>query len=68
VSHQCPADGCDKAVGDQMLMCANDWRRVPGPVKKAVWKAWDKGAGAGTRAHRAALAAAIRAVNRQPRP
>lgn len=62
-THECPADGCNRRVAPGMLMCPADWRRVPGPVRRALWRAWDDGAGAGTPAHHAAMAAAIRSVN-----
>lgn len=63
MSHECPANGCDRTVGDSVLMCPGDWRRVPKPIQNAVYRAWKDGRGAGSPAHRAAMAAAIRAVN-----
>lgn len=66
MSHECPANGCDRTVDAGKLMCAEDWRRVPKPLQKAVYSAWDKGRGALSPAHRAAMKAAIRAVNGEP--
>jgi hypothetical protein len=47
-----------------MLMCPQHWHQVPKPIRAAVWRAWRRGAGAGTPAHRAAMTAAIAAVGR----
>jgi hypothetical protein len=46
-----------------MLMCRTDWYRVPGALRDAVWAAWDRGRGAGSTEHTAAITAAISAVN-----
>jgi len=64
-THQCPARGCARPVPPGMLMCPADWRRVPKPLQRAVWAAWDDGRGQGTPAHRAACRAAIAAADRQ---
>ncbi len=63
MSHECPRDGCTALVDTGKLMCAEDWRQVPAPLQRAVYRTWDKGRGAGSLAHRAAMKAAIRAVN-----
>lgn len=47
-----------------MLMCRPDWCLVPKPLQDAVYRTWDRGAGAGTAAHEAAIDAAIQAVSR----
>jgi hypothetical protein len=44
-------------------MCRPHWYMVPAPLRSAVWNAWAGGIGAGTAAHRAAITAAIEAVN-----
>jgi hypothetical protein len=63
MSHACPAPGCKRdGLDDKYLMCAADWRRVPAPLRKAVWAAYDNGAGVGSPALRAAQLAAIRAL------
>jgi hypothetical protein len=65
MSHRCPRNGCPVTdVPDAKLLCPNDWYRVPKPLRRAVWIAWHRGAGAGSPAHRAAMRAAIAAVNR----
>jgi len=64
VTHQCPGPGCPAEVDSSMLMCQACWYQVPKPIRAAVWRTWRRGAGAGTPAHRAAMTAAIAAVNR----
>jgi hypothetical protein len=68
VSHKCPRNGCTRAVEPGKLMCRDDWALVPEPLQKAVYRAWGHGKGRGSAAHRAAILAAIRAVNREPEP
>ena len=63
-THRCPGPLCEAEVDSSMLMCPRHWYQVPAPVRVAVWRAWRRGAGAGTPAHRAAMAAAIAAVSR----
>ena len=63
VNHECPADGCDRDVSADMLMCRGHWYMVPKPLRNAVWNAWRGGAGAGSAQHTAAINAAIRSVN-----
>ena len=62
-AHDCPARGCPQRVAPHMLMCRPHWFMVPKPLQRAVWTAWDGGAGAGTPEHTAAIRAAVRAVN-----
>lgn len=64
MNHECPADGCTRAVSGSMLMCRTHWYAVPKPLRSAVWAAWADGAGQGTLAHCQAIRAAIEAVNR----
>ena len=63
VAHDCPARGCTARVALHMLMCRPHWFMVPLAQRRAVWAAWDGGAGAGTPEHRDAMLAAVRAVN-----
>jgi hypothetical protein len=63
LTHECPAVSCDRDVSVDMLMCRAHWFMVPPPLRRAVWTAWQDGAGAGTPAHTAAITAAISAVN-----
>lgn len=62
MAHQCPAPACTEQVDDDRLMCSRDWYQVPAALRKAVWTAWKGGDGAGTPAHAAAVAAAIRSL------
>jgi hypothetical protein len=64
LTHECPAGLCTEQVDPDMLMCPRHWYQVPKPLRRAVWTAWHRGAGAGSPAHRAAMRAAIAAVNR----
>ena len=64
MTHTCPGPRCAAEVDSAKLMCPAHWRQVPEPVRRAVWIAWNRGAGAGTRAHTAAIRLAIAAVNR----
>jgi hypothetical protein len=61
LTHECPASLCTEQVDPDMLMCPRHWYQVAAPLRRAVWIAWRRGAGA---AHRAAIRAAIAAVNR----
>ena len=67
-THECPVPVCTEQVDPDMLMCPGHWWQVPGPIRRAVWIAWRRGAGAGTPAHRAAIRLAIAAVNRDVVP
>ena len=62
-THKCPRSGCDRQVPQHMLMCRNDWYRVPKSLRDAVWDAY-YGPGVGSPEHRDAITAAIEAVNR----
>ena len=62
VTHECPAPVCTEQVDLDMLMCPRHWYQIPKPLRRAVWIAWNRGAGASTPAHRAAMKAAIAAV------
>ena len=66
--HTCPGFRCTAEVDSSQLMCPACWRLVPAPVRRAVWVAWRRGAGAGSSAHRAAIRLAIAAVNRDVVP
>ena len=64
MTHLCPARTCPREVPDHLLMCGIHWRLVPPPAARAVYAAYDHGAGIGTPELIAAQAAAIRIVNR----
>lgn len=57
--HKCPGPGCHQEIPYEMLACPRHWYQVPKPLRTAVWRTWDNGAGAGTDAHTAAITAAI---------
>lgn len=57
--HECPGPECGKLVPDEMLACPRHWYQVPKPMRDAVYKAWNRGAGAGSAAHYNAMLAAI---------
>jgi hypothetical protein len=62
MTHECPAPLCTEQIDPDMLMCPRHWYQVARPLRRAVWIAWRSGAG--SLAHRAAMRAAIAAVNR----
>jgi hypothetical protein len=62
-SHECPAAGCTRNVGQHMLMCRPHWFMVPKPLRDDAWGAWAGGMGAGSPEHHDAIMAAIEAVN-----
>ncbi len=64
MTHECPGPGRAKEVDSSMLMYPACWCQVPKPIRAAVWRAWRRGAGARTPAHRAAMSAAITVVSR----
>jgi hypothetical protein len=64
VTHECPAPACTERADPDKLMCPGHWAQVPKPFRRAVWIAWNRGAGAGNPAHVAAARAAIAAVSR----
>lgn len=68
MTHECPGPGCAKEVDSSMLMCPGCWYQVPKPVRRAVHIAWNLSAGAGTRAHQAAIRLAVAAVRREVIP
>jgi hypothetical protein len=59
--HTCPACGSEQ-VPPGKLLCWSDWRRVPAPLQRALYAAYDSGKGAGTPAHLEAMTACIKAA------
>ena len=49
-------------------MCATHWQLVPARLNRKLGQAWRGGRGAGTRAHRAAAQACIRAARSSSQP
>lgn len=62
MNHRCPGPGCVAQVPPEMLMCRRHWYQVARPLRNAVWRAWQSGAGAGTAEHAAACMAAIKSI------
>lgn len=63
----CDVPGCPRLVAWERLLCLPHWRRVPGPLQRAVWRAWATrqalpGDAAAIAAHVEAKRAAIAAV------
>lgn len=61
-SHECPRNGCTRSVPQRMLMCRNDWFKVPKHLRDAVWDAY-YGPGPGSSEHNQAIHDAIQSVN-----
>lgn len=59
VKHECPRNGCRRMVGQDSLACPQDWDLVPKKTRDAIWRAWDKGRGAGSPEHVVLIASAI---------
>lgn len=66
MSHPCPAPGCPVAdVPQDQFACRGHWYSLPKAMQRAIWTAWDKGRGAGSAEHRAAIAGAARYLERR---
>jgi hypothetical protein len=63
MSHQCPATGCKRNLPDHLLMCKPHWFQVPHHLRRAVWSAYQDGAGVGTLELLQAQTLAIEAVD-----
>jgi hypothetical protein len=59
-THYCPIPGCKRKICRPLLMCRDHWYQVPLDVRRAVWRLYDRAPGSD--AHRAAVSAAIAAV------
>lgn len=60
MNHHCPGPRCTRDdIPAGKLACAGHWYQVPEAVRKAVWRAWRGGDGAGTAEHTAAMTAAV---------
>lgn len=64
-SHVCPVGPCTRMVLDHQLMCSEHWRLVPPDVGRHLYRAWGRGAGAGTAAHETAMRECIREVHQR---
>ena len=68
MTHKCPGPGCAEEVDPSQLLCPRCWYQVPKPIRRAVHIAWNRGAGAGAPAHRAAVRLAVAAIRREVIP
>jgi hypothetical protein len=59
IQHECPRNGCRRMVSQDQLACSSDWFLVPAKTRTAIWRAWDKGRGAGSPEHVVLIASAI---------
>jgi hypothetical protein len=67
MAHKCPAPGHTETIeNDDLLMCSAAWYRVPKPLRNAVWRAYKRGAGVGSKSLLAAQKAAIASLERSP--
>ena len=67
-THRCPIGDCRERVERERLMCPLHWRLVPCALKRAVYRAWQDGAGAGSREHQTAIRACIDTVTASCQP
>lgn len=58
-THRCPVGDCPAGVHPGQLMCPRHWRLVSSPLKRALYRAWQGGAGAGSAEHQQAMRACI---------
>lgn len=63
--HRCPVNGCTEDVPGHLLMCGAHWRLVLPSLKRALYRAWDRGIGRGSGAHHRAMQQCIEYVNQQ---
>jgi hypothetical protein len=63
MTHICPARRCGVELPDHLLMCAPHWRLVTPVYQRAVYLAYNHGAGVGTLGLYHAQVAAIRCAN-----
>lgn len=38
--HPCPAPGCGERVDNAGFACRADWRRLPPPIRAAIWRTY----------------------------
>jgi hypothetical protein len=61
-THACPIRGCGKRVPDYQLMCGRHWRLVHPNLQRRLYRAWARGAGAGSDEHAEAMRLCIEEV------
>lgn len=62
MNHRCPGPGCEQQIPYEMLACRQHWYQGPRAVRNAVYRAWNRGLGAGSAEHLAAMDTAIRSM------
>lgn len=71
MAHECPGPECKEQIDTDKLACSRHWYQVTLPIRRAVYRAWDGGNGAGSAAHRQACDLAIKQMRpltrRRPR-
>ena len=67
-THRCPVGDCPAGVHPDQLMCPRHWRLVPSPLRRALHRAWQGGAGAGSAEHQQAMRACIEAAQASCEP
>jgi hypothetical protein len=67
-THRCPVGDCPAGVHREQLMCPRHWRLVASPLKRALHRAWQGGAGAGSAEHQQAIRACIEAARASCEP
>jgi hypothetical protein len=68
MSHDCPGPCGGSPVGSSKLLCSPCWRLVPRSLQNALYRAWDRGKGRGSAAHREAMRAVVQSVSAPPEP
>ena len=67
-THSCTVGDCRTQVPREQLMCPRHWSLVPPSLKRALYRAWQGGAGAGSREHEAAMRACVEAAQASCQP
>lgn len=62
--HRCPISGCEARIRWDLALCRQHWRHVPPDLAHQLYRAWRRGKGYGTTAHRVALDLVIEHVER----
>jgi len=60
--HKCAAEGCEKIVPSDMLMCRKHWFKVPKDIRDRVWASYRGGMDA---EYDVAVAAAVDAIRKR---
>lgn len=41
LTHQCPKNGCTKAIKHHQYACRNHWYEISKSTRNRIWKAWE---------------------------